>query len=592
MSNPTGVLFDSPVAQPLSTVGQLQAGAYLIFYLTGTTTPANVYADGYLTTPLSQTPGAPQPSCTANSAGQFNAVYLNPSTIYRVQLFNSSGSKLFDIDPYVVPGAAEPYPITAAESAESVTPSNYSYLPGDIRRYGAVTGSDCTAAINAANSCNQATFIPPGTWKFSTFTMPTTLGFVLYGVGTASVLQQTGSGIVWPNVGTADCGYYEGYIRDLAFTASAATGHCINTQYAGGVTLMNLYFGNVAAGYSAIHVDGNAASTAGDTFSHDVRLLNIQVYTDTAANAGLSFGANAADFEVTGFIMNGNNAALYGIYVAAGGQTGSFSNSHPYNCTTNILYIGAGGSGFTFDNVTFDNVTSGTGDLVYITGVNATIFSACYFEAIAASRNGATINNCAGTVFQGCRWDGADGAAYCVNETGTTDYTEVVGGATTGIGNFDNPPFNITGTHSVVQNVPGFTPFGEQTSFIGCSAGTIAAASTNYLGPNGPQSTAAESQYMVALPSGMSIEDALIAWDTQPGAHTYTVTLYINGSAATAASGSANPQVATGAVNNTSIVVAQGADAFCAQYQTVYLKFVTNAGAPTPNITWAINAVG
>jgi len=100
---PTGILFYDGQAKPLSTGGQFMAGCYYQFFLTGTTTATNVFADGNLTTPLNQTPGAAQPSTTADSAGRFNPIYLNPATIYRVQLFTQLGVKLEDIDPYVVP---------------------------------------------------------------------------------------------------------------------------------------------------------------------------------------------------------------------------------------------------------------------------------------------------------------------------------------------------------------------------------------------------------------------------------------------------------------------------------------------------------
>lgn len=103
MTTPTGILFYDGQAKPLSTAGQFMAGCYFQFYLTGTTTLTNVYADGLLTTPLSQTPGAPQPSTTADSAGRFNPIYLNPATIYHVKLFTQGGVLLEDIDPYVVP---------------------------------------------------------------------------------------------------------------------------------------------------------------------------------------------------------------------------------------------------------------------------------------------------------------------------------------------------------------------------------------------------------------------------------------------------------------------------------------------------------
>ena len=168
MTNPTGVLFTDPQAKPLSTTGLPQAAAYYLFFLTGTTTPAAVYADGLLTTPLSQVPGTPQPSCTADSAGRFNPIYLNPSTIYRVQLFNALGSKLEDTDPYVVPGignaaiiGAVLFPRSAAEIAAGVTPSAYQYIWGDVRRYGAVLDGltdDTTALQNWAKVGGDLSF--------------------------------------------------------------------------------------------------------------------------------------------------------------------------------------------------------------------------------------------------------------------------------------------------------------------------------------------------------------------------------------------------------------------------------------------------
>jgi hypothetical protein len=102
---PTGILFSDPQIKPLSATGQPQAGAYLLFFLTGTRTAADVYVDGLLTTPLSQTPGATQPSCTADSAGRFNPIYLNPATTYRVQMYTADGVKIEDADPYVPTGA-------------------------------------------------------------------------------------------------------------------------------------------------------------------------------------------------------------------------------------------------------------------------------------------------------------------------------------------------------------------------------------------------------------------------------------------------------------------------------------------------------
>lgn len=92
----TGILFYDPRVKPLSTTGTYQPGCYLYFYATGTTTQTNVYADGNLTTPLAQ-------PVVAAADGRFVPIYMDPSIIYRVQLYSASNVLLEDTDP-VVPG--------------------------------------------------------------------------------------------------------------------------------------------------------------------------------------------------------------------------------------------------------------------------------------------------------------------------------------------------------------------------------------------------------------------------------------------------------------------------------------------------------
>ncbi|MDR5728329.1 MAG: right-handed parallel beta-helix repeat-containing protein [Terriglobia bacterium] len=82
------------------------------------------------------------------------------------------------------------YPITAAETAASVTPTNYRYPPGNVIRYGAdPTGAaDATAAINAALTCNSSVYVPAGTYKCSA-TLTMLSNQLLYGDGSSSILQ-------------------------------------------------------------------------------------------------------------------------------------------------------------------------------------------------------------------------------------------------------------------------------------------------------------------------------------------------------------------------------------------------------------------
>ncbi len=102
----TGQLFYDPVPRPLNLGASIPNG-YYNFYVSGTTTPATVYQDAGLTTPY---PAAalngsnPLYSVVqADGTGAWTPIFLNPQTIYRVQLYNSSWSLIEDVDPYVPP---------------------------------------------------------------------------------------------------------------------------------------------------------------------------------------------------------------------------------------------------------------------------------------------------------------------------------------------------------------------------------------------------------------------------------------------------------------------------------------------------------
>lgn len=69
------------------------SGAKWYFYQSGTTTPIAVYADATLTTSLGSV-------VMADSAGRFVPIYLDPQSLYRAVLKNSTGSAtVSDIDP-------------------------------------------------------------------------------------------------------------------------------------------------------------------------------------------------------------------------------------------------------------------------------------------------------------------------------------------------------------------------------------------------------------------------------------------------------------------------------------------------------------
>jgi hypothetical protein len=88
-----GYLLAQPLVQQLNSNANAISGAAFYFYLTGTTTPATVYSDAALTTPLSN-------PVVADSAGRLANVYLDPGVVYRLVIKSAvGGSEIRDIDP-------------------------------------------------------------------------------------------------------------------------------------------------------------------------------------------------------------------------------------------------------------------------------------------------------------------------------------------------------------------------------------------------------------------------------------------------------------------------------------------------------------
>lgn len=163
-------------------------------YQAGTTTPVATYTD-YTQTTQNTNP------VILNARGEAN-IWLNPSQAYKFVVQDSLGNTIRTVDQilgglsgsgliginlipttsnaytlgnssfswaniYLGPNAEPVFdsstgnigyiPITTAESAASVAPSNFSYPPGDIRRYGAqVLSVNNAAAINQALQVSEA----------------------------------------------------------------------------------------------------------------------------------------------------------------------------------------------------------------------------------------------------------------------------------------------------------------------------------------------------------------------------------------------------------------------------------------------------
>lgn len=123
-------LFFDPRARPLSIAGDILPGMTLSFFLTTTTTPTPVYSNATLATSLGTV-------VTADTNGQFPAIYLSPLVTYRVQMRDSAGVLLpgGDVDPLV---PAPDYPTgtvmwfhgTAGARDVAYPPAQWQFLNG------------------------------------------------------------------------------------------------------------------------------------------------------------------------------------------------------------------------------------------------------------------------------------------------------------------------------------------------------------------------------------------------------------------------------------------------------------------------------
>ena len=561
-------LFTLPKSRPLTTAGRVMPASKLYFYLVGTTTLAAIYSDADCTVEHAN-------PVVADANGEFAAIYL-------------SGPRDVSLKTSASVAVWGPITVGMADGTSA-----------NILHYGAVgdgTTDDTTAIQAALDSGALSVYVPSGTYKFTALTMPTTSFFTLYGDGPSSILKQYGTGIAWASIGTATANYPEGFIRDLGFNGANGTGHTISTQYVGGETLQNLYFTDVPTSYSSIYVNGNP-SASGNKYSHDVRLLGIQIYSTNAGASGIQLGAYSSDVAISDFIMNGNGVVLYCLDFVSGSQSCSVSNSHPYNAATNIMRGAGAALGMTFTNVAFDNVNTGLGDLVSITDWQNTLFNGCWFQANSAGRSCVTLTNTTSVTFSGCRFESSGSGLYAVKEAGTSDYTHVLNSTINGsISNFTNPVVKFLGANSVVKDFPGLTNLGQQFSFVGATAGTVAAGATVYLGPSGAQTAEENGSFPVPALQGIYVLRVQIACTAAPGVgQTFTYELRKNAVAMTAHSSSANPLVISGnATTSGSIIIALDASStgFAALLTQLSIKLITSAGAAVTTHRYAINAIG
>lgn len=201
----TTQLAPTPVFKAFDNNGLPLANGLLYSYIAGTTTPQATYTDSTGNTPNTD-------PVVLNARGEAN-VWLNPAQGYKLVLTDSLGNQIWSVDGIIgpininqslIPAADNTYslgspsaawsqlylganhapalnggiigywPQTAAELAAGVTPVNYAYAVGDIRRYGGSTSlTDNSSAYAIAASVFILSGIPgqikvgTGIYKFA-----------------------------------------------------------------------------------------------------------------------------------------------------------------------------------------------------------------------------------------------------------------------------------------------------------------------------------------------------------------------------------------------------------------------------------------
>lgn len=118
----SGTLLPVPGLRAVDQNGEPLGGAYIQFYLTGTTTATPVYTDSTLGTALSN-------PVVADSSGLFAPMFRDPTITYRAKLYTSAGTLVQDVDPVAAPFVNPSASVTGAMLASGAAVTNIGYTP-------------------------------------------------------------------------------------------------------------------------------------------------------------------------------------------------------------------------------------------------------------------------------------------------------------------------------------------------------------------------------------------------------------------------------------------------------------------------------
>jgi hypothetical protein len=281
-----------------------------------------------------------------------------PSTLSRDEILDSStgvaidwpaGAKsIYLTSPAQMVGATI-IPITAAEIAAGVTPTDYQYQPGDVRRYGAdPTGvADSTAAIQAASSASDRVSIEDGVYLTNQITLADGRKYEFYGKNCELKLIANASG---PMIFNDDLTFVDRLeVRGIQFNGNKANqtgwlndGFRIHARHL--VIEGCEFFGFKGMSVSISHVADYARivnNTFRDAAEHSGVLGENSGYVSlrTNPNRATSDKQNIiiASNSFVGFVPSTFGHGVFGI-LAAGNSALTHDDSHRLLITGNTFY--------------------------------------------------------------------------------------------------------------------------------------------------------------------------------------------------------------------------------------------------------------
>lgn len=448
-------------------LGKAFASSTYKFFLSGTSTPANVYQNGALTTPFPTTGVV-----TSDAFGRFPAIYLDPSVIYRVQFFNNLSVQQWQVDPYtsqlstVGTSALSAFGIQIAPTGEIII-----LAPN-------TGGSGVSLTLNAGSLGSAALRISstlPGNSAIIVNSSATTGAQVATFAATNKPGTTTSAPAGWLPITCDGVQYY----IPLWFDNSNFTPYTANPSAVGEViNASSVNFGGngltTATGGTASPSNWFTPTSAGIGAGYYINI------TRTSGTAGTNFSAaQGAWTNITGS----------GLTISTTGTSGTVNGT--YQLSTSVTGSPVVASG-TITLTTFavtHTYTSGT-------GATETTPAGASFLTINAIGGGGS-----GQVRSAGAGQGGGGGGYCVSTSiavtagQTFTYTVGAGGAavtSTNLGNVGSAS-TVTGTGVSIaagggqamtgSGGPGGTASGgNTTNTAGQTGGTI---STNFGGNNG-----------------------------------------------------------------------------------------------------------